>query len=204
MRPLLLGVEPTRSLHLPRASGATANLGAILSSSAVNWTPPSVGSVLLTQILTLAVLQTNRGSKSFNMVNSLRQLGCWMSMWTVSLSFAIRSLKPGHDMLIPRSRAPYLQIPDQSCFTFAWKSYVYIDYLVTSFSRDRLVDAEPHSRGEPSHRRLVAALTFLLPIPHLTCRSEKNSLRRLHCYCLVRRYSTTDSPGDRKSDSTAG
>jgi arsenic resistance protein ArsH len=48
--------------------------------SQIDWIPLSEGSVRPTQGKTLAVMQVNGGSQSFNVVNQLRVLGRWMRM----------------------------------------------------------------------------------------------------------------------------
>ncbi len=49
----------------------------------IDWIPLSVGAVRPTQGKTLAVMQVNGGSQSFNAVNQLRVLGRWMRMFTI-------------------------------------------------------------------------------------------------------------------------
>ena len=49
----------------------------------IDWVPLSVGSVRPTQGKTLAVMQVEGGSQSFNVVNQLRVLGRWMRMVTI-------------------------------------------------------------------------------------------------------------------------
>ena len=49
----------------------------------IDWVPLSVGSVRPTQGKTLAVMQVEGGSQSFNTVNQLRVLGRWMRMLTI-------------------------------------------------------------------------------------------------------------------------
>jgi len=49
----------------------------------IDWIPLSVGAVRPTQGKTLAVMQVNGGSQSFNAVNQLRVLGRWMRMLTI-------------------------------------------------------------------------------------------------------------------------
>ena len=51
--------------------------------SQIDWIPLSEGSIRPTQGKTLAVMQVNGGSQSFNVVNQLRVLGRWMRMITV-------------------------------------------------------------------------------------------------------------------------
>ncbi|GAA6010039.1 hypothetical protein JCM11491_005841 [Sporobolomyces phaffii] len=75
--------------------------------------PLSTGSVRPTQGRTLAVVQVNGGSQSFNVVNTLRLLGRWMRMFT---------------------------IPNQSSIPKAWTCFTASDRLLPSSNRDRLVD----------------------------------------------------------------
>ena len=49
----------------------------------IDWIPLSLGSVRPTQGKTLAVMQVNGGSQSFNAVNQMRILGRWMRMVTI-------------------------------------------------------------------------------------------------------------------------
>jgi arsenic resistance protein ArsH len=49
----------------------------------IDWIPLSLGAVRPTQGKTLAVMQVNGGSQSFNTVNQLRILGRWMRMITI-------------------------------------------------------------------------------------------------------------------------
>lgn len=54
-----------------------------LFKSQIDWLPLESGGVRPTQGRTLAVMQVNAGSQSFNTVNQLRVLGRWMRMITV-------------------------------------------------------------------------------------------------------------------------
>lgn len=49
----------------------------------IDWIPLSDGAIRPTQGKTLAVMQVNGGSQSFNVVNALRVLGRWMRMFTI-------------------------------------------------------------------------------------------------------------------------
>ena len=49
----------------------------------IDWVPLSIGAVRPTQGKTLAVMQVEGGSQSFNAVNQLRVLGRWMRMITI-------------------------------------------------------------------------------------------------------------------------
>ncbi|KAI0395042.1 flavoprotein-like protein [Xylariaceae sp. FL0594] len=58
------------------------NLTAVFKNQ-IDWIPLSTGSVRPSQGRTLALVQVNGGSQSFNTVNSLRVLGRWMRMFTI-------------------------------------------------------------------------------------------------------------------------
>lgn len=51
--------------------------------SQIDWIPLSLGAVRPTQGKTLALMQVNGGSQSFNAVNQMRVLGRWMRMFTI-------------------------------------------------------------------------------------------------------------------------
>ena len=54
-----------------------------IMKSQIDWIPLSLGAVRPTQGKTLAVMQVNGGSQSFNTVNQLRTLGRWMRLLTI-------------------------------------------------------------------------------------------------------------------------
>ncbi|TGJ80362.1 hypothetical protein E0Z10_g8401 [Xylaria hypoxylon] len=58
------------------------NLTAVFKNQ-IDWIPLSTGSVRPSQGRTLAIIQINGGSQSFNTVNSLRILGRWMRMFAI-------------------------------------------------------------------------------------------------------------------------
>ena len=49
----------------------------------IDWVPLTMGAIRPTQGKTLAVMQVNGGSQSFNVINQLRVLGRWMRMITI-------------------------------------------------------------------------------------------------------------------------
>lgn len=49
----------------------------------IDWIPLSIGAIRPTQGKTLALMQVNGGSQSFNAVNQMRVLGRWMRMFTI-------------------------------------------------------------------------------------------------------------------------
>ena len=79
----------------------------------IDWVPLSIGSVRPTQGKTLAVMQVEGGSQSFNAVNQLRVLGRWMRMIT---------------------------IPNQSSVAKAWAEFDDNDRMKPSGFYDRIVD----------------------------------------------------------------
>lgn len=79
----------------------------------IDWVPLSIGSVRPTQGKTLAVMQVEGGSQSFNTVNQLRVLGRWMRMIT---------------------------IPNQSSVAKAWQEFDEHDRMKPSPFYDRIVD----------------------------------------------------------------
>lgn len=79
----------------------------------IDWVPLAAGSVRPTQGKTLAVMQVEGGSQSFNTVNQLRILGRWMRMLT---------------------------IPNQSSIAKAWSEFGDEDLLPDSSFYDRIVD----------------------------------------------------------------
>lgn len=79
----------------------------------LDWVPLSIGAVRPTQGKTLAVMQVEGGSQSFNAVNQLRVLGRWMRMIT---------------------------IPNQSSVAKAWAEFDENDRMKPSGFYDRIVD----------------------------------------------------------------
>ncbi len=79
----------------------------------IDWIPLSLGAVRPTQGKTLAVMQVEGGSQSFNAVNQLRVLGRWMRMIT---------------------------IPNQSSVAKAWSEFDDNDRMKPSSYFDRIVD----------------------------------------------------------------
>ena len=63
----------------PERHGAMTSI----MKSQIDWIPLSLGAVRPTQGKTLAVMQVNGGSQSFNTVNQLRTLGRWMRLLTI-------------------------------------------------------------------------------------------------------------------------
>jgi arsenic resistance protein ArsH len=79
----------------------------------IDWVPLALGAVRPTQGKTLAVMQVEGGSQSFNAVNQLRVLGRWMRMIT---------------------------IPNQSSVAKAWSEFDENNRMKPSSFYDRIVD----------------------------------------------------------------
>jgi arsenic resistance protein ArsH len=79
----------------------------------IDWIPLSDGAMRPTQGKTLALMQVNGGSQSFNTVNQLRILGRWMRMLT---------------------------IPNQSSTPKAWKEFDKNGRMKPSGNYNRIVD----------------------------------------------------------------
>ncbi len=79
----------------------------------IDWIPLKEGAVRPTQGKTLALLQVNGGSQSFNVVNQMRILGRWMRMFT---------------------------IPNQSSIAKAWKEFEDDGTFKDSAFKERVID----------------------------------------------------------------
>ena len=84
-----------------------------IMKSQIDWIPLAIGALRPTQGKTLAVMQVNGGSQSFNAVNQMRILGRWMRMLT---------------------------IPNQSSVAMAYKEFDEAGRMKPSSYYDRLVD----------------------------------------------------------------
>ncbi|KAJ5807061.1 hypothetical protein N7474_010653 [Penicillium riverlandense] len=103
--------------HLWVSPEQHGNLTAVFKNQ-IDWIPLSTGSVRPTQGRTLAIAQVCGGSQSFNAVNSLRILGRWMRMFTIT-----------NQSSIPKA---YTHFPDEG--------QPEDQRLMPSGNRDRLVD----------------------------------------------------------------
>jgi arsenic resistance protein ArsH len=118
--------------------------------SQIDWLPLGSGGVRPTQGRTLAVMQVNAGSQSFNAVNALRILGRWMRMITIPNQ---SSVAKAYDEFDEQGRM---------------KPSAYYDRLVdvmeelvkfTLLTRDRaddLVDRYSERKGRESHSASAA------------------------------------------------
>ena len=73
----------------------------------IDWIPLSDGSVRPTQGKTLALMQVNGGSQSFNVVNNMRILGRWMRMFTIANQSSIPKTYQQFDQAGKLKESPY-------------------------------------------------------------------------------------------------
>lgn len=103
----------------------------------IDWIPLSLGAVRPTQGKTLALMQVEGGSQSFNAVNQMRILGRWMRMVTIpnQSSIAKAFTEFGNDDRIKPS--PYYnRIVDvcEEMMKFTWMTRSRTPYLVDRYS----------------------------------------------------------------------
>lgn len=103
----------------------------------LDWVPLKVGAVRPTQGKTLAVMQVEGGSQSFNVVNQLRILGRWMRMITIpnqsSVAKAFLQFDENNRM---KPSGFYDRIVDvmEELVKFTWLTRDQSDYLVDRYS----------------------------------------------------------------------
>lgn len=73
----------------------------------IDWIPLSDGSVRPTQGKTLALMQVNGGSQSFNVVNNMRILGRWMRMFAIPNQSSIPKAYEQFDEAGKLKESPY-------------------------------------------------------------------------------------------------
>ncbi|MET3780163.1 arsenic resistance protein ArsH [Brevundimonas sp. 1080] len=116
--------------------------------SQIDWLPLESGGVRPTQGRTLAVMQVNAGSQSFNTVNQLRVLGRWMRMITIpnqsSVAKAFKEFDEAGRML---PSAYYERLVDvmEELFKFTLLTRGQADYLVDRYSERKAVGQHPAS-----------------------------------------------------------
>ncbi|MEX1081710.1 MAG: arsenical resistance protein ArsH [Halofilum sp. (in: g-proteobacteria)] len=116
-----------------------------LMKAQIDWLPLSYGGVRPTQGRTLALMQVNAGSQSFNAVNNMRILGRWMRMLTVPNQ---SSVPKAYDEFEENGRMKpsslYNRVVDvmEELVKFTLLTRDLGDYLVDRYS-ERLADERP-------------------------------------------------------------
>ena len=103
----------------------------------IDWIPLALGGVRPTQGKTLAVMQVNGGSQSFNTVNQLRILGRWMRMITIPNQSSIpKAFLEFDDQDRMQSSALYRRVVDvcEELVKFTWLTRGRSDYLTDRYS----------------------------------------------------------------------
>ena len=110
----------------------------------IDWVPLSIGAVRPTQGKTLAVMQVEGGSQSFNVVNQLRVLGRWMRMITIpNQSSVAKAFLEFDDNNRMKPSSYYNRIVDvmEELMKFTLLTRDNSDYLVDRYS-ERVESAE--------------------------------------------------------------
>ena len=110
----------------------------------IDWIPLAEGAVRPTQGKTLAVMQVNGGSQSFNAVNQMRVLGRWMRMITVPNQSSVPKAFLEFDDDDRMKPSPfYNRIVDvmEELVKFTWMTRGYMGSLVDRYS-ERVETAE--------------------------------------------------------------
>jgi len=122
----------------------------------IDWIPLSLGAMRPTQGRTLAVMQVNGGSQSFNVVNTLRVLGRWMRMITIpNQSSVAKAYNEFHDDGRMKD-SPYRdRVVDvmEELYKFTLLTRDIRDFLVDRYSERREADARrPANEERPQDR----------------------------------------------------
>ncbi|KIC60855.1 NADPH-dependent FMN reductase [Brevundimonas nasdae] len=105
--------------------------------SQIDWLPLESGGVRPTQGRTLAVMQVNAGSQSFNTVNQLRVLGRWMRMITIPNQSSVAKAYNEFDDAGRMRPSPYYdRLVDvmEELYKFTLLTRGRADYLVDRYS----------------------------------------------------------------------
>ena len=103
----------------------------------IDWIPLSIGAVRPTQGKTLALMQVEGGSQSFNAVNQMRILGRWMRMITIPNQSSIAKAFTEFDDNDRIKPSPYYNRMVDVCeelMKFTWMTRSRSDYLVDRYS----------------------------------------------------------------------
>ena len=111
----------------------------------IDWLPLAYGGIRPTQGRTLALMQVNAGSQSFNAVNNMRILGRWMRMLTIPNQSSVPKAYQEFDeqgRMFPS--ALYSRVVDvmEELVKFTLLTRDISDYLVDRYS-ERLADDRP-------------------------------------------------------------
>lgn len=114
--------------------------------SQIDWLPLESGGVRPTQGRTLAVMQVNAGSQSFNTVNQLRVLGRWMRMLTIPNQSSVAKAFNEFDEQGRMLASPYYErLVDvtEELFKFTLLTRGRADYLVDRYSERKAESRHP-------------------------------------------------------------
>lgn len=114
----------------------------------IDWIPLAMGGVRPTQGKTLAVMQVNGGSQSFNTVNQLRILGRWMRMITIPNQSSIPKAFLEFDDDDRMKMSPlYMRVVDvcEELVKFTWLTRGRSAYLTDRYS-ERVENSEDASK----------------------------------------------------------
>ena len=123
----------------------------------IDWIPLSMGAVRPTQGRTLAVMQVNGGSQSFNVVNTLRVLGRWMRMLTIpNQSSVAKAYNEFHDDGRMKDSAYRDRVVDvmEELYRFTVLTRDIRESLVDRYSERREADAKAMPSEERPQDRL--------------------------------------------------
>lgn len=118
--------------------------------SQIDWLPLKSGGVRPTQGRTLAVMQVNGGSQSFNAVNALRILGRWMRMITIPNQSSVAKAENEFDEAgRMKPSAYYDRMVDvmEELVKFTLLTRGQADYLVDRYSERKADGRLPHDQS---------------------------------------------------------